>query len=218
VAYVVPDWKVFLQIFSCLHLVTPISLYFLSESPRWLISTGKESKIKEAKGILEEAAKKNGMPKVVTDDLHLNLSPQQRENFLIVFKTPILLKRTLIMWFNWFVVSFIIYGLNLNWQALTGSIFLNFVVFSALDFPAKMLGLFIVMKGGRRMPFVLFVLASGTMLLLILAFEKGKYYKNWPIAMLGIAGSVSISVAFSIMWIYTTELYPTGVRFVQNHA
>ena len=65
-----------------------------------------------------------------------------------------LLKRTLVLWFNWFAVSFIIYGLQLNWQGLTGSVFLNFVVYSVLDFPAKAVAIWINMRFGRRIPLV----------------------------------------------------------------
>ena len=196
---------------SCFHLFTPIALHFVPESPRWLLSTGNESRMREARGILEEAAKANGITKPVPESIAIE--KERKESFMVAFRTPILLKRTLILFFNWFVVSFIIYGLNLNWQALTGSVFLNFVVFSCLDIPAKIVAMFVVQRGGRRLPYVAFVFASGVMLFLILAFEKDVYYKNWPIALLGIVGSVCISLAFSIMWIYTTELYHTAVRW-----
>ena len=42
------------------------------------------------------------------------------------------------------------------------------------------------------------------MLYLILAFEKGHYAKNWPIALVSIIGAISISVGFSIVWIFTS--------------
>ena len=48
------------------------------------------------------------------------------------------------------------------------------------------------------------MLISGTMLYLILAFEKGHYVKNWPIALVSIIGAISISVGFSIVWIFTS--------------
>ena len=51
-----------------------------------------------------------------------------RENFLLVFRTPFLAVRAIVMFFNWFAVSFISYGLNLNWQTLTGNLFTNFVI------------------------------------------------------------------------------------------
>ena len=50
--------------------------------------------------------------------------------FIEVFTNRTLRKRILVMFFNWFSVSFIIYGLNLNWKTLTGSLFLNFLIVS----------------------------------------------------------------------------------------
>ena len=209
-AYLVPDWKFLFQLFSGVHILTPLILHFVCESPLWLISVGKAS---EAKNIIEDIAKANGRHDICIDARDLDAMPlEQRENFSIAFKTPILLKRTLILWFNWFTVSFIIYGLNLNWQALTGSVFLNFVVYSVLDFPAKAVAIWINMRFGRRIPYITLLLTSGTMLFLTLAFKKGDYPKNWPIALLAIIGAISISVGFSIVWMYTAELYPTGIR------
>ena len=214
-AYLTTDWKMILQFFSGVHLLTPLALHFVCESPRWLISTGTKSKIGEAKSILDDIAKKNGRQTVSVSMNDIEAGPvEQRENILIIFKTPILLKRTLIIWFNWFTVSFIIYGLNLNWQTLTGSVFLNFVVSSVLDFPAKAAGIWINMRFGRRFPYIGFVAFAGILLFLILAFEKDEenVINNWPIALLGLIGSLCISLSFSITWVYTAELYPTAIR------
>ena len=51
-------------------------------------------------------------------------------------KYPRLRMKTLFMYLNWFTSSFILYGIALNWQALTGGLFLNFAIAAALDFPA----------------------------------------------------------------------------------
>ena len=214
-AYVTADWRILLQFFSGVHILTPLALHFVCESPRWLISTGKKSKIGEARSILDDIAKTNGRQNVSVDMNQIETRPaEKRENILAVFKTAILLKRTLIIWFNWFTVSFIIYGLNLNWQTLTGSVFLNFVVNSVLDFPAKAAGIWINMRFGRRLPYIGFVAFSGILLFLILAFEKDEEVplNNWPIALLGLIGALCISLSFSITWVYTAELYPTAIR------
>lgn len=208
----VPDWRILFQLFSGIHILTPLVLHvFVCESPLWLISVGKT---REAKNIIENIAKANGRQNVCIDINCLDTLPmERREKFSIVFKTPILLKRTLILWFNWFTVAFIIYGLNLNWQALTGSIFVNFVIYSVLDIPAKAIGIWINMHFGRRVPYITLLLTSGSMLFLTLAFKKGDYPKNWPIALLSIIGIISTSVGFSVVWIFTAELYPTGIRY-----
>jgi OCT family organic cation transporter-like MFS transporter 4/5 len=37
-----------------------------------------------------------------------------------ILRFPVLRSKTLIMYFNWFASSFMLYGLALNWQHLTG--------------------------------------------------------------------------------------------------
>ena len=196
-AYLTTDWRIILQIISGIHILTPVALYFVCESPRWLISTGSNSKAGEAKVILEDIAKKNDRQNVSVniEDLNAGLN-EQSENISIILKTPILLKRSLIIWFNWFSVSFINYGLNLNWQTLTGSVFINFIIGTILAFAAKGAALWINLKFGRRLPYISFVACAGFLLFLILAFEKDEEVplNNWPIAMLGLVGAFCVSL------------------------
>ena len=49
------------------------------------------------------------------------------------------------MYFNWFTTAFIMYGLALSWENLTGGLFLNFLIGTILDFPAKTLAMILVL-------------------------------------------------------------------------
>ena len=53
---------------------------------------------------------------------------KQDYGYFEFFSSRIMATRTLILYYNWFVNSFILYGLGLNWQALTGSLFTNFMI------------------------------------------------------------------------------------------
>ena len=46
----------------------------------------------------------------------------------IFFRHRILILRSLIMFWNWFTNSFIIYGLGLNWKELTGNLIMNLII------------------------------------------------------------------------------------------
>ena len=97
-AYMIPDWTVLLQVFSGVHILSPLILHFICESPRWLISTGIKSKIGEGKTILQEIAKRNGTNDQTIEIKDISVTAtEHRENFLIIFKTPVLLKHTLII-------------------------------------------------------------------------------------------------------------------------
>ena len=60
VAWMTRDWKTILQVVSALHIVTPLLMNYVPESPRWLLSSSNKAKREQAREILENAAKKNG--------------------------------------------------------------------------------------------------------------------------------------------------------------
>lgn len=139
VAYVSRDWKRILQVLSVAHIITPQLMNYVPESPRWLLATNKKSKLEEAKEILKDAAIVNGTDNEQTDskleelvklksDEEIAKERGKQLGFLDIFKHDILRKRAFIMYVNWFANSFILYGLALNWQSLTGSLFTNFII------------------------------------------------------------------------------------------
>ena len=59
-AWITRDWKTILQVVSALHIVTPLLMNYVPESPRWLLSSSNKAKREQAREILENAAKQNG--------------------------------------------------------------------------------------------------------------------------------------------------------------
>ena len=139
VAYVSRDWKSILQFLSAMHIVTPILMSFVPESPRWLLATNVKAKMEEARDILTKAAHINGtyndetearldgIIKLKTDEEMVKERGKQL-GFFDLFRHAVLRRRALVMYVNWFSNSFILYGLALNWQSLTGNLFTNFMI------------------------------------------------------------------------------------------
>merc|ERR1719361_159582 len=117
-----------------------------------------------------------------------------------------------IMYFNWFTTAFIMYGLALSWQNLTGGLFLNFIIGTVLDFPAKTLAMVLTLRVGRKYPYMCGTLTTGVMFLLTLFIERDKYPHNWPIVVLALIGNFTTTMCFAILYMYTGELMPTTVR------
>ena len=93
----------------------------------------------QARDILEKAAKDNGTYNEKTDELLDEISTPKSEEekdkesqvkmgFMDIFRYPVLRTRALVMYVNWFANSFILYGLALNWQSMTGTLFTNFLI------------------------------------------------------------------------------------------
>merc|ERR1711934_219492 len=133
-------------------------------------------------------------------------------SFLDIMRHPTLRIHVIIMYFNWFTTAFIMYGLALSWQNLTGGLFLNFIIGTILDFPAKTLAMVLTLKVGRKYPYMVCSMITGVMFLLTLFIERDKYPSNWPIVVLALIGNFSTTCCFAILYMYTGELMPTTVR------
>jgi OCT family organic cation transporter-like MFS transporter 4/5 len=114
----------------------------LPESPRWLIAKGR---LKSAEKILKRAEEINGIKTaevVVSGEIPFNADnnssvstcvkekldtedQQRRYSFIDLFRTRNLRNNTLNIYANWFVNSFVYYGLSLNAGDMGGDIFVN---------------------------------------------------------------------------------------------
>jgi len=204
------DWHWHLRAISALVAVGAVLLFFVPESPRWLIA---RSRMDEAKEILYQAAKKNGK-NIEKDQIILQAPPAggSKGGFLDIMRHPTLRIHTLIMYFNWFTTAFIMYGLALSWQSLTGGLFLNFIIGTILDFPAKTLAMILVQKVGRKYPYMGGSLCTGLMFMCTLFIPRDVYPSNWPIVVFALIGNFSTTLCFAILYMYTGELMPTTVR------
>ena len=106
-----------------------------------------------------------------TDQIN-HLTFIRKGTILDIMKYPRLRMKTLFMYFNWFTSSFILYGIALNWQALTGGLFLNFAIAAALDFPAKLLALVSLVWLGRRLPYISLTFLAGFCFIICLFIER----------------------------------------------
>ena len=158
----------------------------------------------EAKQVLSDASKKNG--KYVAPDQITLTAPSaagSKGGFLDIMRHPTLRIHVLIMYFNWFTTAFIMYGLALSWQSLTGGLFLNFIIGTILDFPAKTLAMLLVQNVGRKYPYMIGSTITGVMFLLTLFIERDFYPSNWPIVVLALIGNFTTTMCFAILYMYT---------------
>lgn len=110
--------------FSYLLAISLPSIFLLSyywlipESPRWLLASGKS---KQAREVLEKAAKRNHIPLNKIDtviEFHKSQTIEKTDknnqntcSILELFKTPNLRIRTICVAFNWLVCGFCFFGL-----------------------------------------------------------------------------------------------------------
>ena len=101
--------------------------------------------------------------------------------------------KTLIMYFNWFANSFVYYGLTLNVKSLTGSTMTDFLLNGAMEIPAYLFSGWILLKQGRKLPYVGMMLTAGVALFCTMLVPAGVYPLNWPAVTLSLIGKLCIT-------------------------
>ncbi|XP_056021360.1 organic cation transporter protein-like [Ostrea edulis] len=212
-AYFIRDWR-WLQLALAVPMVSTMCYWWsrvLPESPRWLLSRGKN---KEAVKILRKAAKANG---VEFEDLPSNFRLEKedrgvREILKELFHSRKLLLRWIIIFFNWFVISFIYYGLTLHIGKLGGNLYLNFALSCIVEFIGYFLCIFMDRTGRKPMHLTVMFMSGIACLASVLPMLFGDDSHNWIMIALSMIGKLGISAGFGEIFIYTGELFPTVVR------
>ncbi|XP_041817559.1 solute carrier family 22 member 13-like [Chelmon rostratus] len=208
VAYLIRNWRVLqLVLFSPLLLMLGIFYWILPESARWLLSQGrKEVAIKE----IQRAAKVNGreVPEDLLEKLEVEV-PSKRGSMLDIIRISYLKKRALIMSYVWFGTSLMYYGLSLNVGHFGLDIYLTQFIFGLVEIPARLGSLFLIQHFGRKICQAGLLLFGGCACLLILAIPE-----DLPVVatVIAIIGKFAATASFSIVYVYTAELYPTTLR------
>jgi len=189
----------------------------LPESARWLVVKGQ---VEKAHAVLKEYAEKSGVS-VDSDSLRDSLTKCYQGEAeaetnkihytpLDLLRTPRMRKRTLILWFNWIVVSLVYFGFLLYISNLAGSPYLNLFLMYLTDIPSQIfLSWFVMKKFGRRVPHCCFMVCCGVSCLLVLAIPEDQKVGRTVLAFIG---RTLDTASFSNIYLYTNELYPTSMR------
>lgn len=216
-AYVFDDsWREFQIALTIPGFIFLIYYWFIPESARWLLSKNRKE---EAIAIIQSVAKENNatIPQEVLDSLteepkEVKKDTNEREPSVIdLFRYPNLRRKTLLIFFDWFVNSATYYGLSWNTNNLGGNDLLNFIISGAVEFPAYTLLLFTLNRWGRRNILCSMMLISGTMLLLTVVVPEEH---NWLIVVCAMLGKMAITSSYGTIYIFTAEQFPTPVRNV----
>ncbi|XP_051543712.1 solute carrier family 22 member 13b [Myxocyprinus asiaticus] len=207
VAYGIRNWRILQLVLSA-----PVGLFcfyywILPESARWLLTQGKQERAK--KEILK-AARINGrkVPENLLDKMEAE-NTAQTGTMLDLFRVGYLRKRALIMCYMWFVTSLVYYGVSLNVGNFGVDIYLTQLIFGIAELPARLSCFPLIQRFGRRICQSAVLLLGGTACLVIPAIPA-----DYPVVVtvIAVVGKFSLAAAFTIVYVYTAELYPTIVR------
>ncbi|XP_046301315.1 solute carrier family 22 member 12 isoform X3 [Marmota monax] len=214
-AYGVRDWSLLQLAISVPFILSFVYSWWLPESARWLLITGKLDwglqELQRVAAINGKRAAGDALTmEVVLSALQEEVSRGQDPVSLgTLFCTPGLRLRTWVSLMIWFAFAFTFYGLALNLQALGSNIFLLQLLLGAVDLPAKMGTLLLLSRLGRR------PLQAGSLVLsglCVLANTLVPHEMGALRSALAVLGLGALGASFTCVSIFLSELFPTVLR------
>ncbi|XP_066955851.1 organic cation transporter protein-like [Macrobrachium rosenbergii] len=227
-AYLIREWRWLMLSVPVPALLAVPFLWFVDESPRWLILKGYHDR---ALRVLKRAARLN-RAKLPPDEELLTLmkliqtegvkSKSQSQNgtsrfmkllkavgeeTIILVRTPEMRRITLCLYCLFLVNGTVFYGLSLSGGDLGTDPFIYMALTGLMEVPGSTVVLPMINILGRRRSNVIYFLGTGVSLLLLTFIPKG-----WVATTMALMGKMSISMAFQVVYLHGTELFPTEVR------
>ncbi|KAM4892874.1 solute carrier family 22 member 4-like isoform 5-T5 [Sylvia borin] len=205
------DWRMLLLALTVPGLFCIPLWWIIPESPRWLISQGR---YKEAEAIIRKAAKINGIPAptVLFDTAEMQDSkPQQQQKAILLdlFRTRNIATITIMSLLLWFFTSVGYFGLSLSTPDWHGNAYVNCFLSAVIEVPAYVIAWLLLRSLPRRYSLSGTLFLGGSVVLFIQLVPAELYVLSVGLVMLGKFG---ITAAFSMLYVYNVELYPTQVR------
>jgi len=201
-----------LQLLVSLSILPAFPLvYLIYESPRWLLATGNERQCREnLKSILQFNKLDKEIPSL---DACLK-KDKSSATFLDLFRKPMIRRNTIVFGFAWFALGMLYFGLSLHMPEFDADIYILFLLSGLAEIPAAILPLLWLNRFGRRLNLVIHYVVGGLLCMATAAVPLGVYAYEWPIIVLAMTGKYICQVCWGIVYLYTTELFPTVVRSV----
>ncbi|XP_053312868.1 solute carrier family 22 member 15 isoform X2 [Spea bombifrons] len=214
IGYFIRSWRLLALIVNIQGTGVFLLSLCIPESPRWLYAQGR---LREAQDSLMFLGRRNCKKPCAISLTPRRKDPTPAANVLTVYRHAVLRHRTLVMMYAWFVCSLVYYGLTLSAGDLGGNVYLNLALSGLAEIPAYPLCMYLInhRRWGRRKSLAGFLCFGGLSCLVVMFFPEKKGSGALLVLnsqMLSLLGKLSISASFNIVYIYTSELYPTSVR------
>ncbi|CAO4383964.1 unnamed protein product [Caenorhabditis nigoni] len=220
IAYLTKSWTTIHLICVLLHICSLCLLYFLPESPRWLILN---NKTKKAEKIIRQACHYNNsrLPSDLGLVRHAEkkkwMKHNEKPSYFHLFRSSELRFRNVVLFIVWIATALVYYGMVIalsdqsspGRRVFDGNFFLNNAMAGAIELPTLVFCVFLLRMGRKRSQMA--ALFGSGILLLISVFMV--YNKKSTLALIFmLLSKACIQGSFNILYIFTSELNPTVVR------
>ncbi|XP_004770207.1 solute carrier family 22 member 11 isoform X1 [Mustela putorius furo] len=218
-AFTLRDWRALQTAVSMPFFAVFLISWWLPESARWLIITGKpERALQELRKVARINGHKEATKSLTVEVLTASMeeevaSVKARRSVLDLFLVPTLRWRSCCMFLVSFSQMISYYGLVLDLQNLGSDIFLLQVLFGAVDLLGRATTTFLLSFLGHRMTLASFQAMAGLSILANIFVPQDLQTVRVVFAVLG-KGCFGISL--TSISVYKPELYPTTLRMTAD--
>ncbi|XP_075972401.1 organic cation transporter protein-like [Anticarsia gemmatalis] len=211
-AFAIPYWRNFLRAIYAPALLFLFYAFVLDESFRWLLITGKKD---EAKSVIRKTAKYNNVD--ITEDELDKIdyeSENQGGNSMGQVLKMTLSSRKMVLRFcacvcMWVTALFNKYTLLINSVELEGNKYINFGLATFSELPASLALGFLLKRFKRKPPLTYSFLLTGVFCVAQSFVPKGHIILSTSLFLIG---KFMATISYAIVYLYTSELFPTYTR------
>ncbi|XP_059000991.1 organic anion transporter 3 [Mustela lutreola] len=214
-AYAIPQWRWLQLTVSIPFFVFFLLSWWIPESVRWVVLSGKFSKaLKILRWMAALNGKKEEGEKLSVEDLKFSMQKEislakAKYSMADLFRTPNLRRVTFCLSLAWFSTGFGYYSLAMSVEDFGVNLYILQLIFGGVDIPAKFITVLSMNHLGRHITQAgALLLAGGTILAIIFVPSDLPTLRT----VLAVFGKGCLSSSFSCLFLYTTELYPTVIR------
>lgn len=224
-AMYIHDFRNLIRVLYTPGLLIIFYFWLVPESVRWLLVTGK---VNRAIQILKRTASVNRkqISKKSIEMLNLIYSPKtlansnnehnNHEKYSILQSIYSILKSKILCWrllnccYQWIASCFSYYGLSLiSTHVPGGNRYVSFIFVTAIEIPGILIALPLLTRMNRRkLMFIAYSLCATSIMVTSCIPEAN----STIILILFMIGKASITCAFTVLYIFTAEQWPTNLR------
>ncbi|XP_069810552.1 solute carrier family 22 member 7-like [Dendropsophus ebraccatus] len=214
IAYLIRDWRWLVVTITAPCALGVVSMWWLSESPRWLLTKGLAERGEKE---LVRCAAMNGQDLESFSKNKENIQRLARSmgsssinfSYVDLFRTRQMRRISLCSGLVCFGVAFSYYGISLDISGFGLSLFLTHFLYALVEVPAKLSIYFLLNHLGRRRTQVLTLVMTGVCIGANVVIPRALWQLRTTIAIIGKGFS---EAAFTVVILYTAEMFPTVIR------
>uniref|UniRef100_A0A3P9BZU6 Solute carrier family 22 member 13a n=1 Tax=Maylandia zebra TaxID=106582 RepID=A0A3P9BZU6_9CICH len=209
--YFVRNWRLAQLITAAPLALVAIYIWFIPESARWLLGTGRTT---EAKQLIKKAAaiNKRTVPNYLLDQIIVK-DPEKKGGIKTLIQSAVLRKYFFTITLAWFSLNVAYFCLSFSVGKLGLNIFVTQAVFGLSEIPAHILSIWLLEAVGRK-PSLMATLLIGGLLFICILNLICQSVSGYAVAVTALAtcGRFLTNWAGSVCNVYVQELFPTSFR------